>query len=74
MEKLMNRARHALGQGTLLNDERGLTTVEYVIILMVIAVVSIGLWQSFGKAVTDKVTNATGAINDLPAASASPGP
>jgi Flp pilus assembly pilin Flp len=36
-------------------DERGLTTVEYIIILVLIAVGGIGAWNSFGKKLTTKV-------------------
>ena len=47
-------------------DERGLSTVEYIIILMLIAVAGIGLWEAFGGAVFDKIENATGAVDGLP--------
>ena len=46
-------------------DDRGLSTVEYIIILMLIAVAGIGLWSAFGTTVTDKITDATGAVGDL---------
>lgn len=48
------------------NDERGLTTVEYVIVLMLIAVVGIVTWQAFGESVANKVTSAGGAVDALP--------
>lgn len=32
-------------------DERGLTTVEYAIVLCLIAAVAVGLWQEFGEMV-----------------------
>lgn len=47
-------------------DERGLSTVEYIIILMLIAVAGIGLWEAFGGAVFDKIESATGAVDGLP--------
>jgi Flp pilus assembly pilin Flp len=47
------------------NDERGLSTVEYVIILMLIAVVGIGVWGEFGSAVEGKVDDAIEDINTL---------
>ena len=40
---------------SLLADTRGLTTVEYIIILCLIAVVGFAVWQRFGKTVRDKV-------------------
>jgi Flp pilus assembly pilin Flp len=33
----------------LLREQRGLTTVEYVIVLCLIAVVAVGTWQKFGS-------------------------
>ena len=39
-------------------DDRGLSTVEYVIILVLIAAAAIGTWQSFGGKVKEKIGNA----------------
>lgn len=36
-------------------DDRGLTTVEYVILLVVIAIVSVKGWQTFGATVKDRL-------------------
>jgi Flp pilus assembly pilin Flp len=36
-----------------LSDVRGLTTVEYVIVLAMIAVSSVGLWRAFGAKIHD---------------------
>ena len=38
-----------------LRDERGLTTVEYIIVLMLIAIVGIVTWQSFGETLMVKL-------------------
>ena len=46
-------------------DERGLSTVEYIIILVLIAVAGIGLWRAFGETVSDKISNATGEVGGL---------
>ncbi|MBW2402463.1 MAG: hypothetical protein JRF42_01335 [Deltaproteobacteria bacterium] len=35
--------------GSLMRDQRGLTTVEYIIVLGLIAVVGIAAWQQFGE-------------------------
>ncbi len=50
----------------LLQDEEGLSTVEYVIILILIAIIAIVAWQNFGNAVTGKADQSTAAINGLP--------
>ncbi|MAQ13698.1 MAG: hypothetical protein CMN30_02760 [Sandaracinus sp.] len=47
------------------DDEDGLSTVEYIIILILIAVVAIALWQRFGQAVTSRITEGTDAINGM---------
>jgi Flp pilus assembly pilin Flp len=49
-------------QTSLLSDQRGLTTVEYVIVLCLIASVAVGLWQKFGSNVEGYLQ---GAIDDI---------
>jgi Flp pilus assembly pilin Flp len=39
------------GVRRLQRDENGLTTVEYVIVLCLIAGLAVGTWQKFGKSV-----------------------
>lgn len=39
-------------------DERGLSTVEYTILLVLIAVVGIKLWSDFGETLKSKITGA----------------
>ena len=56
IEKLRNQIAIA-------KDDQGLSTVEYIIILGLIAVVGIGAWTTFGEAVTTEVGEAEGAIN-----------
>ena len=46
-------------------DERGLSTVEYIIILTLIAVAAIGAWNKFGDAVIGQVEEKTGQIENL---------
>jgi len=55
----------------LLSDERGLTTVEYVIVLCLIAVVGFAIWKKFGEQVKGKVTGADQVIGTLPTSSGS---
>ena len=50
---------------SLVRDTRGLTTVEYIIILCLIAVVGFGVWKKFGEKVQAKVNDATGTVDDL---------
>jgi Flp pilus assembly pilin Flp len=51
---------------SLLRDNRGLTTVEYIIILCLIAVVGFGVWKKFGEKVKDKVGGSTDQVDKLP--------
>ena len=49
----------------LCKDDRGLSTVEYVVILVLIAVAAIGTWKTFGKTITDKVSAQGTAIGGM---------
>jgi Flp pilus assembly pilin Flp len=46
-------------------DERGLSTVEYVILLALIAVVALGTWQTFGEQVHDSITDSSNQFNSI---------
>ncbi|MCB9599000.1 MAG: Flp family type IVb pilin [Sandaracinus sp.] len=50
---------------SLVKDEEGLSTVEYIIILILIAVIAIVAWQAFGSAVKSKVEGSTDNITNL---------
>ncbi|MCB9615241.1 MAG: Flp family type IVb pilin [Sandaracinus sp.] len=50
---------------SLARDERGTTTVEYVILLVLVAVVGIAAWSHIGTALLEKVELATDAIRHL---------
>jgi Flp pilus assembly pilin Flp len=50
----------------LLADTRGLTTVEYVIVLCLIAVVCFAVWQQFGGMVKDRVNSANDVLSAMP--------
>jgi len=50
---------------TLMRDQRGLTTVEYIIVLGLIAVVGIAAWQQFGETLIGEVEAADGYIADV---------
>jgi Flp pilus assembly pilin Flp len=47
-------------------DERGLSTVEYIIILVLIAAAAIGLWTTFGKTIQAKLDFANTQVDTLP--------
>jgi Flp pilus assembly pilin Flp len=59
--KMINKLRNSI----FARDTRGLTTVEYVIILCVVAVMAIGTWQAFGARVMSKVSEAGEQIENL---------
>ena len=46
-------------------DKRGLTTVEYIIVLGLIAIVGIAAWQQFGETLTGEIQAADGYIADI---------
>ena len=50
---------------SLRRDERGLSTVEYIIILVLIAVIAIVAWKQFGESVEYHVRDSTTQINHL---------
>ena len=50
----------------------GLSTVEYIIILCLIAVVCFGVWKKFGETVKETVTGADAQIGQLPTETETP--
>jgi Flp pilus assembly pilin Flp len=65
MKDMMNRVRRAAGKHALVRDERGLSTVEYVIILVLVAAAAIALWTSFGGILRAKIGDATDELNTI---------
>ncbi len=57
---LRNRSKRFV---TLQMDERGLSTVEYVIVLVLIAVTGIAVWKGFGQTVRAKIESANTAMS-----------
>ena len=45
-------------------DQRGLTTVEYAIVLCLIAAASVGLWNNLGSMLHEKLDDASGEIDE----------
>lgn len=60
MKKFISKFSSSNTKSALLKDERGLSTVEYVILLVLIAAACIGLWVTFGESLRTKI----GAAND----------
>ena len=54
---------------SLLADTQGLSTVEYIIILCLIAIVSLAIWVKFGNTVKTKVRSGEGNHSGLPTSS-----
>ncbi|MEM8606780.1 MAG: Flp family type IVb pilin [Myxococcota bacterium] len=50
---------------SLMSDKRGLTTVEYIIVLGLVAIVGIAAWQQFGETLTGEIEAADGYISDV---------
>jgi Flp pilus assembly pilin Flp len=65
MDRFMKLARSVAGKSSIVRDERGLTTVEYVIILVLLAVTAISVWNTFGDSVKKQVGTSTTAIDEL---------
>lgn len=65
MTKLMNQFRRTVGQTSLAKDERGLSTVEYVIILVLIAAAAVGAWTTLGNTVRTKINDSNTKINEV---------
>ena len=64
MKRHLKRALSVVKKGGCLGDERGLSTVEYVIILVLVAAASVGLWVNFGGTLKKKLGAANDEISD----------
>ena len=56
---LRNRTQNPL---SLRRDERGLSTVEYVILLVLMAVAGITIWNTLGTTIVTKIRESNGRI------------
>lgn len=63
---MKNRAPTVRDARALLRDTRGLSTVEYIIILCLIAVVCFAMWKQFGQTVEYKTKGASNQMSELP--------
>ncbi len=57
---MLNKIREKM---TLVSDQQGLSTVEYIIILGLVAVLGITTWKSFGTKLTAEVGEAETAMD-----------
>ncbi len=67
-QQLNNRSvRSSVKQGLqkFTKDDRGMSTVEYVILLVVIVVGAVGIWNNIGDKVKGGLTAAETSINKL---------
>jgi Flp pilus assembly pilin Flp len=60
----LQKARARLHGYSLVRDQAGLSTVEYVIILVLIAAIAIGTWKTFGGKVKDGLVKAQTTFDD----------
>ncbi len=65
MKTLMNKIRSTMTDSPIVRDQRGLSTVEYVIILVLIAASAIGIWVSFGGKVSAKLNDANNEMDKV---------
>jgi len=49
----------------LVNETEGLSTVEYVILLVLIAVVGIAAWKTFGSTIVTRVNGGNSTISTM---------
>jgi Flp pilus assembly pilin Flp len=63
MNQLINRFRRVIRSKALVTDERGLSTVEYVIILVLIAAAAVGTWTTLGGTIKAKIGTAQSEID-----------
>jgi len=68
----LQKARARLHGCTLIRDEAGLSTVEYVIILVLIAAIAIGTWKNFGEKVKSGLSNASTEFDSVTSATTTP--
>lgn len=67
MARTTQSNNHNRSHTSLLHDQRGLSTVEYIIILVLIAIAGLVGWQKIGKGVTDRIEGSNTTIrSDLP--------
>ena len=65
MAKINNKTRTGRKKAGLISDSRGLSTVEYLILLVVIAVAGIAIWKQLGATVKSQAETSDTALKGL---------
>jgi Flp pilus assembly pilin Flp len=65
MTNLMIRFRRIADKSSLVKDDRGLSTVEYVIILVLIAAAAVGTWKALGATIKSKISDSNTEIGTI---------
>lgn len=65
MNHVMNRFRRIVRKSEFVKDERGLSTVEYVIILVLIAAAAVGVWTTLGTTIRSKINDSNEKIEGI---------
>jgi Flp pilus assembly pilin Flp len=59
--ELFMRKQH---RRSLVRDQRGLSTVEYTVLLVLIVACAVGMWNRLGGQVTERITGASDQLDD----------
>lgn len=65
MTSLLRQANESPGRDRLFDNQTGLSTVEYIIILLLIAVFAIAGWQVFGDSIRGRIKQSSGEIRGI---------
>ena len=65
MKSIVNRISKATGKSSLFRDERGLSSVEYVVLLVLIVGAAIALWVNIRDDVTSKITDVHNSMQNV---------
>ncbi len=65
MNTLVRSATRYTSIRKLHSDDRGLSTVEYVIILVLIAAAAVAAWTTLGGHIRDKIKSADDSVNSI---------
>jgi len=61
----MNKSIQKRNLKALATETEGLSTVEYVILLVLIAVVGIAAWRTFGSTIVTKINGGNSAVQGM---------
>ena len=72
MNGFINATIGRFRRSAIISDRRGLSTVEYVIILLLIAVFAIATWTKFGTTIRGKIEEANTRMGEMDEADTAP--